>query len=233
MVPTSVDVWRRFALTRSPKLRHQLASNNDKLALKVAHRWVGRCAEPIEDLAQIARIGLLRAIDRFNLAEGAAFSSFAVPYINGEIMHFLRDHWGHLKIPRSTFEELGKVKRIQKQLRSLGRELPLAECALGMGIDQRRWEWIESATVRRPLLAMDEVGELSAPEPESADNVWLHRAIAKLPSLQRRVLMAKYFENKSDRAIARAYGLELEQVQALVEAGLGQLQAAGGDYACS
>ena len=67
---------------------------------KEAHHWVNQCAESYEDLLQVGCIGLIRAIERFDTTKGSAFSSFAMPYIRGEIQHYLRDRSYSVRIPR-------------------------------------------------------------------------------------------------------------------------------------
>ena len=83
----------------SVRVRNQLVQLNVGLVRKIAHRVSHQCAEPYEDLEQIGYLGLIRAIERFNPHQGCAFSSFAVPYIRGEMLHFLRDRAGTVKIP--------------------------------------------------------------------------------------------------------------------------------------
>ncbi|MHC5732641.1 MAG: sigma-70 family RNA polymerase sigma factor, partial [Nostoc sp.] len=91
------------------KKRNILARNNEKLIHQVAHRMSQVCREPYEDLFQIGYIGLIKACDRFDPSTGHAFSSFAMPYIQGEIQHFLRDQWQSIKIPRTDIETKAKV----------------------------------------------------------------------------------------------------------------------------
>ncbi|HEY9861867.1 MAG TPA: sigma-70 family RNA polymerase sigma factor, partial [Candidatus Obscuribacterales bacterium] len=81
----------------SVSLRNQLVRLNAGLVRKIAHQVSHQCAEPYEDLEQIGHLGLIRAIERFNPSQGCAFSSFAVPYIRGEMLHFLRDRGNTVK----------------------------------------------------------------------------------------------------------------------------------------
>lgn len=82
------------------KLRNQLVELHKGLVRKMAHKFSHQCSEPYEDLVQIGYLGLIRAIERFDPNQGYAFSSFAVPYIRGEMLHFLRDRSTLVKIPR-------------------------------------------------------------------------------------------------------------------------------------
>ena len=84
----------------SIRLRNKLVKLHSGLVRKMAHKFSHQCNEPYEDLEQIGYFGLIRAIERFDPTQGYAFSSFAVPYIRGEMLHFLRDRSTLLKIPR-------------------------------------------------------------------------------------------------------------------------------------
>lgn len=81
-------------------LRNRIMELNFGLVRKEAHHWVAQCKESYEDLLQVGCLGLIRAIERFNIEKGHAFSSFAIPYIRGEIQHYLRDKGYSVRIPR-------------------------------------------------------------------------------------------------------------------------------------
>jgi RNA polymerase sigma-B factor len=223
------SVWHRYRQNRSIPLRNQLIQQNDRLALKIAHRMSGQCAEPIEDLAQIARIGLMKAIEKFDPDKGAAFSSFAVPYIQGEIQHFLRDHWGAVKVPRRTFEKVGIVKRDHAKLQSLGRVLELSEVAAAHGLNQEQWEWMAAAVQRKPLVSLEDALYLVAEEEvDELERRRLQKAvlaqIAQLPKLKHDCLIERFFSQLSEEAIARRHRLSVPQLQTLIQEALAQLQ---------
>ncbi|MEO0410055.1 MAG: sigma-70 family RNA polymerase sigma factor, partial [Cyanobacteria bacterium P01_A01_bin.135] len=96
----SIELLMEYYRNPSVKLRNQLVQLNVGLVRKIAHRISHQCAEPYEDLEQIGHIGLIRAIERFDPTQGCAFSSFAVPYIRGEMLHFLRDRGSSVRVPR-------------------------------------------------------------------------------------------------------------------------------------
>jgi RNA polymerase sigma-B factor len=124
--------------------RNSLAQSNEKLVHKVVHRMSQVCREPYEDLYQLGYIGLIKAADRFDPTTGNAFSSFAIPYIQGEIQHFLRDQWQSVKLPRTAIETKAKVRRLQRSLASLGRVTEALQIALGLGISEEKWREIEA-----------------------------------------------------------------------------------------
>lgn len=209
--------------------RNKLAKQNDKLALKIAHRMRNQCSEEIEDLAQMARIGLLWVIPKYDPDE-SAFSSFAVPYIRGEIQHFLRDHWGLVKVPRRYFEQAAQVRNLQKKAeKKLGRPVEAAKVAAALGIDADRWQEIVEATQRKPLANIDDISYAAAPEDvedegQTIPKERLYAAIARLPRIQRDIVTAHYFGKMSIAAIARTHSLGQSEASNKLESALTALR---------
>jgi RNA polymerase sigma-B factor len=208
--------------------RNRIAQQNDRLALKVAHRMSGQCAEPLEDLIQLARIGLLKAVERYDPSKGVAFSSFAVPYIQGEVQHFLRDHWGHVKIPRRSIELASKVKQVQRRMVALGRNVPEEKIAESLGVSKARWTWTQQAVARKPLISLDDV-QLSEEEEEDlqeeeALKQEMYKRLGKLKDPYRTCVMERFFKQMSDEAIARQQDTTPEQVRFWIEEGLNRLR---------
>lgn len=136
--------------------RNQIVRLHTGLVRTIAHRLSCQCAEPYEDLVQIGCIGLIRAIERFDPTQGCAFSSFAVPYIRGEILHFLRDNGSLVKIPRRWQELQQDGQRVSKQLASnLGRPAKDAEIAQALQISLQEWQQCKLATQNRLPLSLD------------------------------------------------------------------------------
>ncbi len=147
-----------IAYHRNPSVdvRNQLVRLNIGLVRKIAHRVSQQCAESYEDLEQIGFLGLIRAVERFNPHEGCAFSSFAVPYIRGEMLHYLRDHGSLVKIPRRWQELQQEGHRVTKELAaSLGRLPKDAEMAQALKISLKEWQQCKLATQNRLPLSLD------------------------------------------------------------------------------
>ncbi len=140
----------------SVKVRNQLVQLNAGLVRKIAHRVSHQCAEPYEDLEQIGYLGLIRAIERFNPNQGCAFSSFAVPYIRGEMLHFLRDRSATVKIPR-RWQQLNKEgQKVREALtEKLGRQPTDDEIAEKLGVSVNEWRESKMATKNRLPLSLD------------------------------------------------------------------------------
>jgi RNA polymerase sigma-B factor len=140
----------------SVRVRNQLVQMNAGLVRKIAHRISHQCAEPYEDLEQIGYLGLIRAIERFNPHQGCAFSSFAVPYIRGEMLHFLRDRSGTVKIPR-RWQQLNKEgQRIRESLAlELNRQPSDDEIARELKVTVQEWRDSKLAAKNRLPLSLD------------------------------------------------------------------------------
>jgi RNA polymerase sigma-B factor len=110
-----------FAETRDERLRALLAERYLPLARSIARRYA-RGSEPLEDLVQVASLGLLKALDRFDPARGVAFSSFAVPTIAGEVRRHFRDRCWAVRPPRDLQERALAVDKAAEELTNrLGR----------------------------------------------------------------------------------------------------------------
>lgn len=138
------------------QLRNKLVELNLGLVRQVAYRISRQCSEPYEDLEQVGYLGLIRAIERFNPEQGSAFSSFATPYIRGEILHYLRDRGSVMRIPRRWQDLYTKGKKIRKQLtQSLGRQPKEREIAHALKISEQEWSECQLAVQNRLLVSLD------------------------------------------------------------------------------
>ncbi len=140
----------------SVQLRNQLVQLNTGLVRKIAHRISHQCVEPYEDLEQVGYLGLIRAIERFDPYQGCAFSSFAVPYIRGEILHYLRDRSGSVKIPRRWQNLSREGQRVRETLtEELGRMPTDQEIATQLGVSLDEWRESKIANRNRMPLSLD------------------------------------------------------------------------------
>ena len=151
-----MELLMEYKQTPTVRLRNQLVRLNAGLVRKIAHRVSHQCSEPYEDLEQIGYIGLIRAIERFDPSQGCAFSSFAVPYIRGEMLHFLRDRGTTVKIPRRWQDLQKEAQKVQgEMIRELGRnpsDVEMAEC---LAISVKEWREVKMAHKNRLPLSLD------------------------------------------------------------------------------
>jgi RNA polymerase sigma-B factor len=126
---------RRYARTRDPRLREQLVHRYLPLARYAASRY-RRGSEPFDDLIQVASVGLLKALDRYDPIRGSAFSSYALPTMAGELRRHFRDRGWAVRPPRELQEQALAVERAGEELGTeLGRSPTVEELAERMGLE--------------------------------------------------------------------------------------------------
>lgn len=207
------------------KRRNQLALQNTGLVEKIAYKSSLTCRESYEDLFQIGYIGLLKACARFNANSGSSFSSFAVPYIQGEIQHYLRDQWQSVKIPRTVLETKANVKKLQKQLAQTGRELSLVEVAQGLGISKEQWQEMEGMG-SNIAVSLDEL--LTEPIQDKDEDISpdeIFNLLSSLQGIQRVLIIDKFFKNKSDEDIAKKHKMSLQEAKAKIRIALAKIRS--------
>ncbi len=220
------ELFVRYSKNKSKTLRNQLAIANDGLARREAHRQSQLCDVPFEDLVQIARIGLLQSIERYDISSGHAFSSFAIPCIRGEIQHFLRDHaWDMVKVPRRSKEIASAVKRLQSWAIAFGRtETTLEQAAISLGMTAEKWREISELTSRKLITELDDGLQAAAVAPDETHKQ-VRAAVAKLPSPYRGAIVGRYFKGLSEVAIAQQNKVERTDVCLWIEEGLRRLRS--------
>ena len=152
----SLQLLREYQQTGKARLRNQIVALNLGLVRKEAHYWTSQCQETYDDLLQVGSIGLIVAIDKFEVAKGYAFSTFAVPYIRGEIQHYLRDKSSVLKIPRRWFALFQQAGTTRKKFQVQHQRQPTeAEIALALDIPLLEWQEIKMAYQNRQPVSLD------------------------------------------------------------------------------
>ena len=152
----NMELLMAYHRSHSVKVRNQIVQFNAGLVRNVAYKIGQQCCEPLEDLEQMGYLGLIRAIERYDPHHGCAFSSFALPYIRGEMLHYLRDKSSIMRIPRRWHELYGKSKKVAKKLTStLGREPKDFEIAEALNISLKEWHECQLALQNRQLVSLD------------------------------------------------------------------------------
>lgn len=225
----------------SVKLRNELVRLNAGLVRKIAHRVSHQCSEPYEDLEQIGYLGLIRAIERFDPSQGCAFSSFAVPYIRGEMLHFLRDRGTTVKIPR-RWQDLQKEgqKRQAEMLRELGRQPSDHEMANVLSISVEEWREVKMANKNRMPLSLDAtvcqqvdstitLGD-TLPDMHyqflqslEEDRQQLQRALSQLEDKTRSAIEFVFFKGLSRKEVAERIGVSPMTVTRRIQRGIEQM----------
>ena len=203
--------------------RDQLVEENVGLVWSIVRRFGGRGYEP-EDLFQIGSIGLLKAIDKFDLSYDVRFSTYAVPMITGEIKRFLRDD-GMIKVSRSVKEQGMKVGAARESLSgTLGREPTIEEIAGELKVSREEVAasleaGAEVESLYRPfgqndgqeLCLMDRLEEKENAEEKLLNRMVLRELISELEPKEREIIIRRYFYNQTQSAIAA--DLDISQVQ--------------------
>jgi RNA polymerase sigma-B factor len=140
----------------SVHLRNRIVNLNVGLVRKITHRVVNQCHVPFEDLEQVGYMGLIRAVDQFDSTKGYAFSTFAVPHIKGEILHFLRDRANIVRIPRNLQQlKSDGDKAHQILIARLGRQPNDLEIASELDIDVDEWHLVKLSWINRTVRSLD------------------------------------------------------------------------------
>lgn len=222
MVDTALYIKR--AHDGDKEARDLLVTENLGLIWSIVRRFAGRGYE-MEDLFQIGTIGLMKAIDKFDLSMDVKLSTYAVPMIMGEIRRFLRDD-GMLKVSRPIKELAMKAGMAREKLEfSLGREPTLEEIANAVGASREEVAvsfeaGAEVESIYRPVSKEDEGGsclldklaEPSSENEELLNRLVLENLIGELNPQERQVIIGRYFENKTQTAIAETLGISQVQV---------------------
>jgi RNA polymerase sigma-B factor len=214
------------------------------LARSLAARY-RRSGEPLEDLEQVAGIGLLNAIDRFDPDRGAAFSSFAVPTILGELRRHFRDRTWALRVPR-RLQELGvQIEHARDELTaSLGRQPTVHELAARLESDAETiLQAIELNVARStvPLAGPPGVGDTDAYRVPGANDDGYARAedravlaplLARLSAQDAEILLLRFREDLTQDAIADRVGVSQMHVSRVLHRSVARLRDAA-DAACA
>lgn len=215
--------------------RDRLVLENVGLVWSIVKRFCGRGCE-MDDLFQIGSIGLLKAIDNFDMSLDVKLSTYAVPMITGEIRRFLRDD-GMIKVSRPLKELAMKIGAARERLEySLGREPTLDELADQVGASREEVAasmeaGAEVESIYRPL-GRDEDGSCLIDrlvEKESQNEAVLNRMVLKelisgLKPQEQQVIVRRYFENQTQTKIANELGISQVQVSRLEKRILKQLR---------
>jgi RNA polymerase sigma-B factor len=222
-----------------PAARESLVERFLPLARELARRFVDT-GEPLDDLRQVAAVGLLKAIDRFDPARGTRFTSYAAPTILGELRRHIRDKGWAVHVPRELQERAVAASRQAEALASrLGRSPTPRELANAVGCDlEEVLEAQEAATSYRaasldaPVIDEETAGmvELLGGDDSSYTLVderdAISRGMRSLPTVEREVLRLRFAKDLSQREIGERIGCSQMQVSRLLRRALANLKAA-------
>lgn len=209
------------------KARTQLVEENAGLVWCVVKRFYNRGAEA-EDLFQIGNIGLLKAIDKFDLSYDVKFSTYAVPMISGEIKRFLRDD-GIIKVSRSLKELSYKAYLCKEELSDRwGREPTVSEIADKLGVEREELVMALDAggdveSLYKPIYQkdgqeirlMDKIPEKDREEDKLLNQMLLGELLTTLDKEERRLIYLRYFAERTQSQVGKELGISQVQVSRL------------------
>ena len=200
----------------------------------MAKRFLGRGVE-MEDLFQIGSIGLLKAVDKFDMSYDVKFSTYAVPMILGEIKRFLRDD-GTVKVSRSLKELAWRAKRLQEAaMQEESRELSLQELAERLEVEKEELVLaLESTKDVESLYAsvdgnegtlqlIDKLADNTESE-KMMERLSLMEALEHLDAKQRQIIILRYFQDRTQADVARYIGISQVQVSRIEKRVLSELR---------
>ncbi len=238
----SLQLLQAYQSSPSTELRNRLVQMNLGLVRKESHRWVNNSGESFEDLLQVGCFGLIQAIERFDPSKGSAFSSFAVPYIRGEIQHYLRDKSPQVRIPRRWQELQRQASQVTHRMRDeLQRQPTEAEVAQALEISPAEWQEVKIAMSNRSPLSLDTPIQHAESESTSLgdlltdgryrsfqlaqeDQLRVQQALAQLEKRTSQVLEFVFLYDLTQKETAERLGISAVTVSRQVKKGLTALR---------
>lgn len=227
--------FRRYRETGDRALRNELVERHQGFAYYLAKGYAGRGLE-LEDLRQVAVVGLVKAVERFDPDHGASFATFARPFVVGELRHHFRDSSWELRVPRSLKEDAQRVRKAIEVLRSRAGEEPrVADVAreTGLSIDDvlAAMEVMRSTRTRRfeaPAPGTAAAEQLHPPVVESGfrlveDRAVLGGLLEELEEREQYIVHARFVEERSQADIAEDVGVSQVHVSRLLRQSLTRL----------
>ncbi len=217
------------------KAREKLISGNLKLVLSVIQRFINRGENP-DDLFQVGCIGLIKAIDNFNIELDVRFSTYAVPMIIGEIRRYLRDN-NSVRVSRSLKDTAYRAMQVKEKLTAKKNREPTVE-EIAKELDLSKEDVVialeaivEPVSLYEPvysdggdtIFVMDQVGDKND-DSNWLDEILLKEAMKNLPNREKRILQLRFFGGKTQMEVANEIGISQAQVSRLEKGALDRIK---------
>ena len=209
------------------KAREEFINGNLRLVLSVVGRFAGRGENP-DDLFQIGCVGLIKAIDNFDMSLNVQFSTYAVPMIIGEIRRYLRDN-NMVRVSRSIRDLAYKVLQTKERiLKETGKEATAEEIAKELGIEKEEISFCLDAiqdpvSLQEPVYndgtdsvyLMDQVKDVKNTDELWAENITMTEALKKLNDKEKMIISKRFFDGRTQMEVADEIGISQAQVSRL------------------
>lgn len=233
------ELWRRFARDRDPAIREELVRRNLPFAKRLALRYRS-ASESFDDLLQVANLGLLNAVDRFDPERRIPFTAFASPTILGELKRHFRDRVWTVRVPRGLHDRMAEVdKAVTELTKELQRSPSVGEIADRLELEQTDvLEVLEAGHNRRPLSLDRPAGAEDADEAPPAEwvgdedegfelvegRIALDAALPYLDERERLVLRLRFVDDMTQSQIAARIGNSQMHVSRILRRALARVR---------
>jgi RNA polymerase sigma-B factor len=230
------EQFRAYRATGDRSIRNALVDEHRWIAVRCARRFMAR-GEPLDDLLQVAQLGVLKAVERFDPGHGAAFPSFAVPTVMGELRRHFRDHTWAMRVPRRLKELHVSLGRTAEQLRhTLGRQPTVDELADELRVTPDDvLDALEAGAAYRssPLDRTDDdderehaaLGEVDVELDRADDRLAVRGLLESLAPRERTIVYLHFFGSLTQQEIGERLGLSQVHVSRLLCRSLEELRA--------
>ncbi|KPC74851.1 RNA polymerase sporulation sigma factor SigG [Laceyella sacchari] len=215
--------------------REKLVNGNLRLVLSVIQRFNNR-GECVDDLFQVGCIGLMKAIDNFDLGQNVKFSTYAVPMIIGEIRRYLRDN-NPIRVSRSLRDIAYKALQVRDSLTNLhSREPTILEISRALNVPKEDVVFALDAIQDPvslfepvyqdggdPIFVMDQLSDEKSRDAQWLEGIALNEAMSKLNDREKMILSMRFFEGKTQMEVAEEIGISQAQVSRLEKAAIAQM----------
>ena len=216
--------------------RKELIGGNLRLVLSIIQRFSGR-RENMDDLFQVGCIGLIKAVDNFNVELDVKFSTYAVPMIIGEIRRYLRDN-NAIRISRSVRDLAYRALQAREELLSKKESEPTVDEIAALLGEERHAVLhameaiVEPISLYEPvfndngdaLYLMDQISDTSDGDDTWLENIVLREAIRQLNERERKIVQLRFYQNKTQMEIAKEIGISQAQVSRLEKGALEKMK---------
>ena len=216
--------------------REKFINGNLKLVLSVIKRFYGR-GENLDDLFQVGCIGLIKAMDNFDLSQNVQFSTYAVPMIIGEIRRYLRDN-NMVRVSRSVRDLAYKVLSVkEKAVREQKKEPTVEEIAKILGVEKEDIAYCldaiqEPISLQEPvygdetdnIYVMDQIKDKKNSDENWAENITISEAMKKLKDKERNIINKRFFEGRTQMEVAEEIGISQAQVSRLEKSAIDHIK---------
>ena len=237
MTASDRDLLRRYHEEGDATAREVLVERHLPLVRSLARRYAGR-GESLDDIEQVGAIGLLKAIDRYEMSREVALTTYATPNVVGEIKRHFRDKGWAIRVPRALQELNGKMgPTIERLTSKLGRSPSIAEIAAEFKTTTEQvLEALEAGSAYAPLSLsappggedeldpLETIGTEDAEYERTEDRTSLEPALAALPEREREILRMRFEEGLTQTQIAERVGISQMHVSRLIRRSLERMR---------